>query len=328
MYGKYGSESLRYFLMRNIPFGSDGDFSEETLIERHNNELANKLGNLVSRTAGLIQKKGLKKTENTLLSGLETEEIKERMDNYGFDKALNKIFSFVDKCNEYIQENKPWELEDEKAGNILYEVADSIKKVSILLWPFIPETCEKISEQFEDIKTGRGSLKYFEEGFDENSKVEKKGVLFNKIDKSEYLKEKSGKENKKEKVNKTQKPKVDMVEEGIAKVGFSEWQKLDLRVAEVKSIEDVEGADKLYKMSLDVGELGERTVAAGLKPHYSKDELEGKKVVYFSNLEPKKLKGIESQGMILAATKKSDSGELKVVLLTPEKDIENGSSVS
>ena len=301
------------------------------MIDRHNNELANKLGNLVSRTAGLIQKKGLKKTENSLIPELETEEIKERMDNYGFDKALNKIFSFIDKCNEYIQENKPWELEDEKSGEILYEVADSLKKISILLWPFVPETCEKIAEQFEDIKTGEGSLKYFEEDFDENSKVEKKGVLFNKMDKSEYLekrKEEEEKRENKEKVNKTQKPKVDMVEEGVAKVGFSEWQKLDLRVAEIKSVEDVEGADKLYKMSLDVGELGERTVAAGLKPHYSKEELEGKKIVYFSNLEPKKLKGIESQGMILAATTKSDSEGLKVVLLTPEEDIETGSKVS
>lgn len=332
MYEKYGSDSLRYFLMRNIPFGSDGDFSEETLIDRHNNELANKLGNLVSRTAGLIQKKGLKKTENSLLSELETEEIKEKMDSYGFDKALNKIFSFIDKCNEYIQENKPWELGEEESGKILYEIADSIKKFSILLWPFIPETCEKISEQFEDIKIGGGSLKFLEEDFDENSKVEKKGVLFNKMDKSEYLErqklEKKKDEGNKEKLNKTQKPKVDMVEEGVAKVGFSEWQKLDLRVAEIKSVEDVEGADKLYKMSLDVGELGERTVAAGLKPHYSKEELEGKKIVYFSNLEPKKLKGIESQGMILAATTKSDSGELKVVLLAPEKDIEKGSRVS
>jgi len=320
---KYGADSVRYFCLRQFPFasGDDGDFSEEFLIERHNNELANKLGNLISRTAGLIQKKGLKKKENNLIVNLEIEDIKNKMDNYGFDKALNGIFSFIDKCNEYIQDNKPWELNEEEAGKILYEVADSIKKVSILLWPFIPGTCEKIAGQFEDIKIGKESLNYFEENFDENSKVEKKGVLFNKIDKQEFLKE----NKEKEKVNKTQKSGINMVEEGVAKVDFSEWQKLDLRVAEIKSVEDIEGADKLYKINLDVGELGKRTVAAGLKPHYSKEDLEGKKIVYFSNLEPKKLKGVESQGMVLAA---STENHEKVILLAPEKDIESGAKIS
>ena len=324
---KYGADSVRYFCLRQFPFasGEDGNFSEEFLIERHNNELANKLGNLVSRTTGLIQKKGLKKTKNTLIENFDLENIKEKFGNYEFDKVLNDVFGFIDKCNEYIQENKPWELEDEEAGKILYEIADSIKKISILLWPFIPETCERISGQFRDIKIGPGSLDSFNEDFDENSEIEKKEVLFNKIDKSEYLEKQ--KEREEEKVNKTKESKVNMTEksENVVSVGFADWQKLDLRVAEVKSVEDVEGADKLYKINLDVGELGERTVAAGLKLYYSKEELEGKKIVYFSNLEPKKLKGIKSQGMVLAA---STENHEKVVLLTPEKDIESGARVS
>ncbi|MEX0920712.1 MAG: methionine--tRNA ligase subunit beta [Candidatus Pacearchaeota archaeon] len=111
--------------------------------------------------------------------------------------------------------------------------------------------------------------------------------------------------------------------EGI--VDFEDWTKLDLKVAEVKQVEDIESADKLYKIRLDVGELGERIVCAGLKEFYSKEDLEGKKVIYFSNLKPRKLMGIESQGMLLAASTKDHK---KVVLICPEKDIDNGSSIS
>jgi methionyl-tRNA synthetase len=111
--------------------------------------------------------------------------------------------------------------------------------------------------------------------------------------------------------------------EGI--VEFSDWEKIDLRVAEILDAEEIEGADKLYKLSLDLGELGERTVCAGIKKYYDKDELIGKKIIVFSNLAPRKLKGIESQGMILAAVNREED---KVVLLTPEKDIENGMKVS
>ncbi len=111
--------------------------------------------------------------------------------------------------------------------------------------------------------------------------------------------------------------------EGI--VEYGDWEKLDLRVAEIKEVEEIEGADKLYKIILDVGELGERIICAGIKPYYSKDELKGKKIIYFSNLAPRKLRGIESQGMLLAASTKDYS---KVHLLQPDKDIEIGSKVS
>ena len=113
--------------------------------------------------------------------------------------------------------------------------------------------------------------------------------------------------------------------DGVKEINFDEWMDLDLRVAEVKQVEDIEDADKLYKINLDVGELGGRTVCAGLKPYYSKEDLKGKKVIYFSNLKPRKLKGIESQGMLLAASKENHG---KVVLITPEKDIESGSRIS
>lgn len=152
---KYGADSLRYSLIRNIPSGEDGDFSEEKLIEKHNNELANKLGNLVRRVTALAEKHGIQKTENKLLKKFNIKEIERLMDNFELDKALNEIFAFIDLCNEYVQKNKLWETKDKKA---LYELVDSIKAIAILLWPFIPNTSEKISKQlrfeitYENIK--------------------------------------------------------------------------------------------------------------------------------------------------------------------------------
>jgi methionyl-tRNA synthetase len=317
---KYGADSIRYFVCRQFPFaeGNDGNFSEEYLIERHNNELANKLGNLVSRTISLINKKGISKNENTLIYSLDFEKIKKDVNEFQLDKILNSIFAFIDVCNEYIQEKRPWEADEDEAKKVLYRVADSIKKISILLWPFIPETSEKIAKQFGDYKL---SLEEFSKQFNENSKIEKKDVLFNKLDKENFLKE-IGKD-KKEKINKS--PQVNEVMENVGQVKFEDWEKLDLLVAEIKNVEEVEGADKLWKLTLDVGtEIGGRIVCAGLKQFYPKEKLQGKKIIYFANLKPRKMRGIESQGMLLAASTKEHD---KVVLISPEEDIENGSIV-
>ncbi|MBU2562546.1 MAG: methionine--tRNA ligase [Nanoarchaeota archaeon] len=150
---KYGADTIRYFVCRHFVFGQDGDFSEQALIDRHNNELANKLGNLVSRVAGLIEGNGVEKTENKLLKKFNEKKIDKLMENYEFDKVLNEIFAFVDKCNEYIQNKKPWETGDKK---ILYELKESILKIAELLWPFIPGSAEKIKKQFsaKNIKKG------------------------------------------------------------------------------------------------------------------------------------------------------------------------------
>ena len=144
-----GVDSARYFLFRETPFGEDGDFSEKVLIDRHNNELANKLGNLVSRVTGLAEIIGIKKTSNKLLKKLKSEKIEEQIGNYQFDKALNEIFAFIDVCNEYIQNRKPWEITCKNRKKILYELVDSIKAISILLWPFIPSVSEKIAGNLE-----------------------------------------------------------------------------------------------------------------------------------------------------------------------------------
>jgi methionyl-tRNA synthetase len=150
---KYPVDSIRYYLMRTIPFGEDGDFSEQKLIERHNNELADKLGNLISRVAALIEKNGAEKGENKLIKKLKLKEIEKHFEEYQLDRALNEIFAFIDICNEYVQSKKPWETKDKR---ILYELRESIKKIAELLFPFIPETSEKITKQFsaKNIKKG------------------------------------------------------------------------------------------------------------------------------------------------------------------------------
>lgn len=169
---KYGSDSVRYSLLRNSVF-EDSDYNEEILILRHNNELANKLGNLISRVTALAEKNGLEKTQNKLLKELKLKEINELIENFELDKALNEIFAFVDVCNEYVQNKKPWESGDKK---VLYELVDSIKVIAILLWPFIPSTSEKIAKQlgfeikYENIK------KPFV-----IKKIKKEEILFKKI---------------------------------------------------------------------------------------------------------------------------------------------------
>jgi methionyl-tRNA synthetase len=152
---KYGADSIRYYVCRNFVFGQDGDFSEKELIARHNNELADKLGNLVSRVAGLIEKNGEEKTTNKLIKKLKEKEIEDKIDNYEFDKALNLIFEFIDNCNEFVQENKIWETHDKKK---LYELKESILKIAELLWCFIPETSEKITKQFSEKKIKKGEI--------------------------------------------------------------------------------------------------------------------------------------------------------------------------
>jgi len=171
---KYGADSLRYFLARHIPLGSDGDFSEKLLAERHNSELADKLGNLVSRVTTLAEKYGLEKCENNLLKKLKLKEINRHMSNFELDKALLNIFDFVDVCNSYIQEKQPWKTRDKK---VLYELVDSIKALAILLWPFIPSTAEKIAAllDFEiTLKELRKPLKLV--------KIKKAEPLFKKIE--------------------------------------------------------------------------------------------------------------------------------------------------
>jgi len=334
---KYGADSVRYFIARNFAFaeGNDGDFSEKSLVDRHNNELANKLGNLVSRVSALaeryglestskanvknhktlsrVEKYGLTKTENKLLKKLNLKKIENHIENYEIDKALNEIFAFIDKTNEYVQEKKPWETQDKK---VLYELADSIKAIAILLSPFIPETSEKISKVFNfklDYKEIDKPLKV--------SKIEKAPILFTKIE-ALILEEKPVE-------TKVNKPAETKKIEGIATMAdmikYDDFAKLDLRVGTIKNVEPLEGADKLWKLSVDLGkEIGQRTILAGIKKYYSKEQLLERQIIVIVNLEPRKMKGSESQGMLLAA---GSAASDTCILISPEKKVENGTQI-
>ncbi|MEK6890774.1 MAG: methionine--tRNA ligase, partial [Nanoarchaeota archaeon] len=172
---KYPSDVVRYSLLKCNLF-DDSDYSEELLIERNNSELANKLGNLVSRVSTLAESYGIKKTNNKLIKKLNLKKIEKHFDNYELDKVLNEIFSFIDICNEYIQDKKPWEAQVKNKQEILYELSDSIKTIAILLSPFIPETSDKISNVFNfkiSYKDIKSPLK--------PSKIKKSQILFQKI---------------------------------------------------------------------------------------------------------------------------------------------------
>jgi len=327
---KYSSDTVRYFVCRHFSFasGEDGDFDEEAVVNRHNGELSNKLGNLVSRVSGLIEKIGLEKCDNSLKFNFD--KTNKLMQSFEIDKALNEIFAYIDLCNEYVQDKKPWETKDKK---VLYEISDAIKKISILLYPFIPETSEKIAKKFGGYEF---TIEEFEKPLDENIKITKGENLFERI---EYVSSPltKGHENllmqaslpkaKDIKLSgKSNDKKVKKVEkiEGIMEATFEDFMKLKFRVAEIKKAEDIEGADKLFKITLDVGKkIGEKIVCAGMKEYYSSKDLVGRKVVYFSNLKPRKMRGIMSEGMLLAAFTKDN----KIVnLLNPGK-IPNGSLV-
>jgi len=296
-------DSARYFLLRHTAFGDDGDFSEKALVDRHNTELLNKLGNLVSRTSGLIEKNGMEKCSNSLK--IDLNKIKKLFEKYEFDKILNEVFAFIDKTNEYIQNNKPWETKDKK---VLYEIADAIKQIVILLSPFMPETCKKIAEQFHFDLTLEQLDKQLEV-----TKIKKEGHLFLRI---EY-------KVQEQKVNK--EPEIKEIMDGVAELKFEDWTKVDLRVGEITNVGDIEGADKLYNLTIDLGEEKPRTILSGLKDNYTAEELSGMKVIVISNLAPRKMRGVMSEGMILAAVSDDDS---KVILISPSKnDIENGSKV-
>ena len=304
---KYGADTVRYFSLRQIPFGEDGDFSESALVERHNSELADKLGNLVSRVSTLAEKYGLEKKEQAkeLTSEDLIRKVKEHFDNFEFDRALNEIFAHVDKCNSYVQETSPWITKDKK---VLCQLASAIKDVAILLSPFMPETCEKISKVFNfdiSLKELGSPIKV--------SKIKKAPVLFNKIE-VEVQPEIKKSENS---------PKIEGII-NMNQIKHEDFAKVDLRVGTIKKVEDVEGADKLLKLEVEVGKNEKRIILAGIKQYYKKEELENKQIIVIVNLEPRKMKGLVSEGMLLAAVSDDHS---RVVLLSPEKKIDSGSKV-
>ncbi|HOP92733.1 MAG TPA: methionine--tRNA ligase [Acetivibrio thermocellus] len=339
---KYGVDAIRYFLLREVPFGSDGVFSNEALINRINSDLANDLGNLVSRTVAMIdkyfggklpQERQAGEFDDDLIKTVTDtpQKVEELLDRLQFSTALTEIWKAISRTNKYIDETMPWALaksEENKTrlAAVLYNLAESIRIVSILIQPFMPETPEKIWHQL-----GINDKKYVEWEtakkwgvYPEGAAVNKGEPLFPRIDVKKELEELekltlAAAENEEKQSPKQETEKKD--EEKNEYITIEDFEKLDLRVGKVLEAQKVENADKLLKLKIEVGNEV-RQVVSGIAKYYSPEELKGKYVVLVANLKPVKLRGIESQGMILAASDDKD-----LVLVTIDKEINSGTKV-
>ena len=342
----YGADAFRYFLLREVPFGHDGDFSEAALVGRINSDLANDLGNLLNRTLQMIvsYRDGVVPAgklddplDNELraLAKATLERVDEAMERFAFDEALKTVWALVGRANKYIDETMPWKLakegQEKKLDSVLLSLYEALRLSALLIAPYMPGTSRRIWEQlgldgsplellYDDFVWSAGA----------GTRVRKAEVLFPRID-LEAWKKARGEEGarsgapRKEGGGAASKHEPDQEHE--PEIGIEAFRSVEMRVAQIVKVEEIPKSRKLYKLEVDLG-YEKRTVCSGIKAFFTPGELEGRRVVLVTNLKPAKLCGIESNGMILAASVKVDGNSEALTLVAPAGEIPLGSRVS